>query len=388
MLRNDGEWPSKLALLGAGGGDQGSGNCVMSLPPALGSLVAGIDVVSYQSTRTQSRPRLLTYSYELARCIVCGHADARLVADAEHMRAEVEALWEYHEKRLKPEIPTQRLMDRVAFSEPPPLRLVQCCECGLLYRNPVERAEELREIYGRTTPTPDVLRSLHETQLSAVRTQARELRETLGRGGSGLEVGSYVGAFLVAARDEGLNVEGLDINGEVNEFTRSLGLVVHDGELSTFAPDRQFDAVAIWNTFDQLPDPRAAMNAARKLLTPGGVLAIRVPNGEFYAHARDEMVNGSAVARVAARAVLAQNNLLTFPYRWGFTPTSIARLMEQLGFEVDHFRGDVLVPIADEFTKTWARIEETLVKRAIGAAAALGGISSPWFEVYGRRVSS
>jgi SAM-dependent methyltransferase len=364
----------------------GPGTAWCPLTPALRSPVPGIDVVSYQSTRSQSRPQLLTYSYELARCIVCGHADARVVADAEQMRDEVEALWEYHEKRLKPEIPTQRLMDRVAFSEPPPLRLVQCCDCGLLYRNPVERAEELTEIYARTTPTPDVLRSLHETQIPAVRSQARELRQTLGRGGSGLEVGSYVGAFLVAARDEGLSIEGLDINAEVNEFTRSLGLVVHDGELSTFAPDRRFDAVAIWNTFDQLPDPRGAVNAARKLLTPGGILAVRVPNGEFYARARDEMVNGSAVTRVAARAMLAQNNLLTFPYRWGFTPTSIARLMEELGFAVDHFRGDVLVPIADEWTKIWARIEETLVKRVIGAAAALGGISSPWFEVYAKRV--
>ena len=329
----------------------------------------------------------MTHSYEIARCVVCGHSDADVIADAEGMRAEVELLWEYHEKRLKPEIPTQRLMDRVSFSEPPPLRLVQCRECGLLYRNPVERPEELTEIYARTTPTTDVLRALHETQLPAVRAQAHELRETLGRGGSGLEVGSYVGAFLVAARDEGMSFEGLDINAEVNQFTRSLGLVVHDGELLTFASGRQFDAVAIWNTFDQLSDPRGAMNAARKFLAPGGILAVRVPNGDFYVAARDEMLNGSAVTRTAARVVLAQNNLLTFPYRWGFSPTSIARLAEELGFQIDHVRGDVLVPISDEWTKTWARIEETLVKRVMGTAAALGGISAPWFELYARRAS-
>jgi len=302
------------------------------------------------------------------------------------MRAEVELLWEYHEKRLRPETPTDRLMDRVAFSEPPPLRLVQCAECGLVYRNPVESGKELAEIYARSAPTREMLRALHDTQLPAVRTQATELRKTLGRGGSGLEVGSYVGAFLVAAREEGLNVEGLDINPEINEFARSLGLVVHDGELGTFTPDRQFDTVAIWNTFDQLPDPRAAMNAARQLLAPGGLLAVRVPNGEFYVAARDEMVNGTAVARVAARAVLAQNNLLTFPYRWGFTPSSITRLAETLGFAIDHVRGDVLVPIADEWTKSWAKIEETLIKRAIGTVAMFGERMAPWFELYARRV--
>ena len=144
----------------------------------------------------------------------------------------------------------------MAFSEPPPFRLVRCNECGLLYRNPVERSHELTEIYARNTSAPDVLRALHDTQLPAVRVQARELRRALGRGGSGLEVGSYVGAFLAAARDEGLQVQGLDVNADVNAFTRSMGFTVHDGELANFATDQTFDAVAIWNTFDQLADPR------------------------------------------------------------------------------------------------------------------------------------
>ena len=303
------------------------------------------------------------------------------------MRAEVELLWEYHEKRLKPETPTQRLMDRVAFSEPPPLRLVQCAECGLLYRNPVERIEELTEIYARTAPTRDTLRTLHETQLPAVREQARELRRVLGRGGSGLEVGSYAGAFLAAARDEGLNFEGLDINSDANEFLRSLGYTAHEGELTNFSTDHEFDTVAIWNTFDQLADPRGALSAAHGLLRSDGVLALRVPNGEFYARVRRRMVEGSRPVRAAARAVLAQNNLLTFPYRWGFTPDSLSRLVDECGFRVDHLRGDGLVPISDEWTKSWARIEETLIKRTVGTIAALGEIAAPWFELYAKRVA-
>jgi hypothetical protein len=97
------------------------------------------------------------------------------------------------------------------------------------------------------------------------------------------------------------------------------------------------------------------------------------------------MVNGARAARAAARAVLAQNNLLTFPYRWGFTPSSISRLLEEAGFDIDHLRGDVLVPISDEWTKPWARVEETLIKRTLGAVAALGEVAAPWFEVYARR---
>lgn len=324
-------------------------------------------------------------SYELARCIVCGHTDARVVATADDVRAEVEWLWEYHQQRLKPETPAARLMDRVAFSEPPPFRLVRCNECGLLYRNPVERPEELTELYTRNASTPEMLRSLHETQLPALRVQAREMRRALGRAGTGLEVGSYVGAFLAAARDEGLQVEGLDINREVNEFTRSLGFTVHDGELSTFSTTRTFDAVSIWNTFDQLADPRGAVHSARKLLRDGGILAVRVPNGAFYAAARMSLLSGRVVTRSFARAMLAQNNLLTFPYRWGFTPRSLTRLLSEHGFSVQRVRGDVLVPIADEWTRPWARVEEIVIKRSISAAVSLSGARPPWFEIYAKR---
>jgi SAM-dependent methyltransferase len=306
---------------------------------------------------------------------VCGHADAKVVAEQDDLRAEVEWLWEYQQRRLRPDTPPEHLMDRVAFSEYPPLRLVRCRECGLVYRNPVERLHELEQIYSGETPPRAVLQSLHETQLPAVRDQARRLRETLGRPGTGIEVGSYVGAFLSAARECELHVEGVDINGDVNDFTRSLGFAVHDGDLASLVAKQQHDCVAIWNTFDQLADPRGVVNSARVLLRPGGVLAIRVPNGGFYARMR---------RRRAGWPLLAQNNLLSFPYRWGFTPKSLSRLLKELGFTIGRIRPDVLVPIADEWTLPWAAREERVMKRAMLAAAKADRKLAPWFEVYAR----
>jgi SAM-dependent methyltransferase len=198
-------------------------------------------------------------------------------------------------------------------------------------------------------------------------------------------VGSYVGAFLGAAREEGLQFAGLDINAGVNAFTRSMGFTVHDGELATFTTDETFDAVAIWNTFDQLADPRGAVNAAWKVLRPGGVLAIRVPNGGFYAAVRTWLSSANPFRSSAGRALLAQNNLLTFPYRWGFTPKSLSRLLDAGGFHVGKTRGDVLVPIGDEWTRGWARIEEMLIKRLLAPFAAATAEWAPWFEVYSAR---
>jgi SAM-dependent methyltransferase len=265
----------------------------------------------------------------------------------------------------------------VAFSQAPPWRVVRCLECGLVYRNPMEKREQLQETYSSETPERDVLLALHRAQTRTYRAQARRLGRKLTRRGSGLEVGSYVGAFLAAARTERWQFEGLDVNQHTNAFARSLGFTVHDSDLEHFRPDRTFDVVAIWNTFDQLPDPRAAVRAAFRLLRPDGVLAVRVPNGECYARLR--AVSAASPQRTTvARGILAHNNLLTFPYRFGFSPASLTRLLQSLGFGVVDIVPDVLVPTADEWTRPWAVLEERLVK-------PLTRRWTPWFEVYAHR---
>jgi SAM-dependent methyltransferase len=321
-------------------------------------------------------------AYELTRCIVCGGSDCDEIATGEQVREEVEALWAFHSRRLRGGTPPEHLMDRVAFSQAPPLRLVRCRDCGLVYRNPIEREFELRETYADDALDPEVLRALFETQQASYRDQARRLTRVHGRPGSGLEVGSYVGAFLAAARDAGWQFEGLDINPHTNAFARSMGFHVDEGTLETRAGSRRFDVVAIWNCFDQLPDPRATTRAAHRLIADGGLLALRIPNGAFYAALRPALRGRTGAL---ARALLAHNNLLTFPYRFGFTVAALRRLLGDCGFEVTSVHGDTLVPIADRWTRRWAAIEERLVKGALRALARGGRLEAPWIEVYARR---
>ena len=114
------------------------------------------------------------------------------------------------------------------------------------------------------------------------------------------------------------------------------------------------------------------------------MLAVRVPNGACYAAFRP-LLNTRLAA--IAREWLAQNNLLGFPYRYGFTPSAATRLVERMGMRVEHVVGDVLVPIADRWTRRWAALEERLVKRVIAAGAHVSRGDkplAPWFELYAR----
>jgi SAM-dependent methyltransferase len=324
-------------------------------------------------------------SYELTRCHVCNSAETDELADSDGVRAEVEALWAFHTRRVHPDTPPERLLDRAAFSEHPPVRVVRCRTCGLVYRNPQERAQSLLDVYASSEGLePSVLEGLLRTQRASYHAQAKRLTDVVGSTGTGLEVGSYVGGFLGASADEGWRFEGVDVNHVAVCFARSQGFTVTEGTIDAIPADRQFEAVAIWNCLDQLPDPRHVVRRARALLAPDGILAVRVPNGEAYARWRDAAVRDDG--RIA-RAVLAHNNLLTFPYRYGFTLRSLTRLLRDNKLAVVHVHGDTLVPIADRYTRLWAGVEERIVKTALRITHRLHltpASASPWIEVYAR----
>ena len=351
------------------------------VPAEQGStLHGGTPAATHQSVAAHSTH---SPSLELTACPVCGGTDCTELANAEEVKAEVAALRQFHTRRLKRNTPPDALTDRVAFSQRPPLRIVECCACGLVYRNPREREHELAQIYEGEEQSDEVLQSLHATQLDAYRAQAKRLRRVLGKRGSGLEVGSYVGGFLAAARESGMTFEGLDVNEGASRFARRKGFRVTQGDLESWSDDRVFDSVGIWNCFDQLPDPRRAARISHSLLVSGGILAIRVPNGEFYASMRRRL---SGPMAAIATGLLAHNNLLSFPYRNGFTVRALTRLLGRTGFEVVSVYGDTLVPIADQWTRRWAAAEERAVKAGLRAVIqARGAERAPWIEVYARK---
>lgn len=318
---------------------------------------------------------------ELAPCPVCGTVDGEVVAGGEEIRAEMEALWAFHTARLRPQTPPAHLADRVAFSQRPPLAVVRCAGCGLVYRNPREREHALRDVYAGETPEQAVLEGLFETQRDAYAAQAGRLTESAGRPGMVVELGSYVGGFLSAASALGWRAEGVDVNPAANAFARRRGFTVHDGELDDYQPTVAPDAVAIWNCFDQLADPAGVAHRARAILAPRGLLTVRVPNGAFYVAVRRRLDGPGAPL---ARALLAHNNLLGFPYRHGFTLGSLTHLLRRTGFAVERVYGDTLVPIADEWTQPWAAWEERAVKGALRLLARGEADGAPWLELHAR----
>jgi SAM-dependent methyltransferase len=175
----------------------------------------------------------------------------------------------------------------------------------------------------------------------------------------------------------GWDARGVDVNPEVNAWLRARGEQVEDGTIADAPAAAPPDVIAFWNCFDQLADPAAALRHARERLVPNGYVVVRVPNGACYARLR------TRTGRLA-EAVLATNNLLGFPYRFGFTPGSLMRLLERAGFAVTAMVRDTLVPTSDQFTRPWARLEERGLKTVVRMAARGRMTEAPWLEVYAR----
>jgi SAM-dependent methyltransferase len=318
-------------------------------------------------------------TYTIVPCPVCRTNDVRTLADRTRIERDLEWLWEFHLRRLKPGAPIHQLFDRTIFSLPLPLQVVQCRTCGTVFRNPHERGEDVLAVFEGEEPSDPALASLFDQQYAFFVPRVRKLNQLNGGAGNVLEVGSYVGAFLRAATDAGWNASGLDVNAHANAFAQQRGVQVVAASLEDFQPQRNYDVVALWNCFDQLPDPAAALRAAQRLLRDGGILVIRVPNGACYAqraHARNPFT----------RALLAWNNLASFPYRYGFTPDSLPRMLNAHGYGVDDVVLDTLVPIAGSWTRAWARWEERILKSQLRLLKTRG--RAPWFEVYARRLHS
>lgn len=328
------------------------------------------------------------------RCGVCGGEEYETICTAREVEAQLEYLRRFHRRRLRR--PTeQALADRADFTQDYATEIVRCRECGLVFRNPRPTAAAIARAYACDEYGRERLASMWDSQVELYRPKARRLQRLLPSGARVIEVGSFVGGFLQAGRERGWDMLGVDPGREVDSFCAERGLRVFRGTLPELVERGHpewgpgpVDCVAIWNAFDQLPEPEPVLAAARSLLRRGGVLALRVPNGECFRAAAARMRRLPEPLGGWLRALMAWNNLLAFPYLHGYSAQTLDWLLGWHGFRRIGAEPDVLCRLADRDTRAWAWAEEWALKRAarLAARAERGGFRrAPWLDLYFHR---
>jgi len=99
------------------------------------------------------------------------------------------------------------------------------------------------------------------------------------RQGRALDVGCSSGSLLLKLREQGWDAKGVEVAELPAQVAQGLGFDVHIGTLeSSSFEERQFDAVFAMMVIEHVPDPIATLREIRRILAPGGLLVMSVPN--------------------------------------------------------------------------------------------------------------
>ncbi len=205
------------------------------------------------------------------------------------------------------------------------LRFVRCRECALVYMNPRPSRDALERLYKYESMANDawvdVLLTDAEDEF-----QTRDFDALLDEiqrlqpKGSLLDVGCSIGRLLDRARARGFDVTGLELGGRAVEYARNhYGLTVRQELLERAGlEDESLDVVTLIEVLEHLPDPREILREIHRILRPGGVLLVGVPNAASL---------GIAVLHGQARTF--NRNHLIF-----FNEETLGRMLAEEGFEV------------------------------------------------------
>lgn len=93
-----------------------------------------------------------------------------------------------------------------------------------------------------------------------------------------LDISTGDAHFLQVARDAGFEVTGTEFSEHAADLCRKRGFDVHVGAFEGLPDSCPFDVITLWHVLEHLPHPGQALLRIGRLLGPGGICVIAVPN--------------------------------------------------------------------------------------------------------------
>lgn len=138
--------------------------------------------------------------------------------------------------------------------------------------------------------------------------------------GSILDIGSGTGYFASVMKRAGWNVRGIEISDKARQFSSSrFGINVSGPDKIDDLESDIFDCVTLWHVLEHFHDPFKYAAEIYRLLKPGGVCVIALPNSNSY----DAKYYGSFWAAYDVPRHL-----------WHFNPESFRIFSEKTGFKL------------------------------------------------------
>lgn len=206
--------------------------------------------------------------------------------------------------------------------------VAECRSCSLSFLNPLPDERAMRPLYEKDyfDAYRDAGQALPAESLSA-RFRQRLLRvQKVREPGRVLEIGFGHASFLRFAREQGWDCFGIDVSDyAVRSAREQFGLNVMHGTLDDIdLPENSFDLVHMSHVLEHVAKPVRDLAKVRRLLKPGGIVIIEVPN-EF----ENLLGRLSRLIGLRRRAYEVPSTHVFF-----FTPASLQALIVHAGLKL------------------------------------------------------
>jgi len=155
--------------------------------------------------------------------------------------------------------------------------LIQCQKCSFISVHPLPDYESLREQYdsGYWERQHDE-KPLHLQLLFSLRVRSilYELKKHVSPKGKILDWGAGDGAWVRLLRREGFDTWGIDPFSIPSKTDYLIQGTLHSAEFA----DSSFDAITCFHVLEHLDNPLNEIKEALRILQPGGIIIVEVPN--------------------------------------------------------------------------------------------------------------
>ena len=167
--------------------------------------------------------------------------------------------------------------------------LYVCEACRLMFVHPIpdDLSQIYSESYFRDTGKGSFGYSDYDKDKEPMKDVfVRFLRkfEGLTEGRTLCDVGAATGYFLDLAKGRGWHTSGVELSVYAAGVASQRGHAMQVGELPTLLFSSPVSVMTMWDVLEHVRDPRAYVEAAARLIAPGGILAINtVDTGSLFA---------------------------------------------------------------------------------------------------------
>ena len=208
-------------------------------------------------------------------------------------------------------------------------RMVRCHGCSLVYRNPRQKASDIREAYAGNQMSLE----LEERVGNRRRHQFGRFLDSLPeRPGRLLDIGCGYGFFLKMAHERGWEAVGVDLDPKgIAHAKERLQVNAVLGDLrEVHFPDGSFDLVTLWNVVECVPDPLDLLLEIHRVLKNDGRVFIRTPNAVWQYLS---FLLANFLRRLGWGKVFDERPFATFVFHMtSFSRSTLRSLNEHAGF--------------------------------------------------------